>query len=211
MMKALEHDLYCLTSDQVDESHPRQLERMSLSGVRLIQIRSKKEHSSSWLSGLSKSIRFAKSQGTSIIINDSVELAKELDADGVHLGRGDCHPEEARELLGDQKIVGLTIHSEEEAKNALTLGVCDYFGVGPVRSSKTKTQLIPTLTLDKIRDIVSLLRPLPAFLIGGLDQNDFSLLPKTGAMGICVCSALSSGNSFGTFLADFLGNAKARL
>ena len=204
MSKVLDQSLYCLTSDQVHDTHAKQILNFSKVGIKLIQVRSKNSFRNSSPNELSESIQQAKSYGSSVILNDSIDSVAQLNADGVHLGKRDCDPLIAREILGDRKVIGSTVHSLEDAKVVKAKGVSNYIGIGPIRKSKTKKDLIPKLSLKKIKEIVSFLYPLPSFLIGGLTHNDFQLLRKTGATGICVCSSLSTKLEFGANLKLFL-------
>tara|TARA_B100001093_G_C26751877_1_gene981546 strand:- start:59 stop:706 length:648 start_codon:yes stop_codon:yes gene_type:complete len=204
MLKAIDQSLYCLTSDHSNDTHAKQILNLSKVGIKLIQVRSKNSLRNSSPNELSESIQKAKSFGSSVILNDSVDLVAELNADGVHLGTDDCDPLIAREILGDRKVIGSTVHSLEGAESIKEKGVSNYIGIGPIRKSKTKKDLVPKLSLQKVKEIVSFLHPIPSFLIGGLTHNDFQLLRKTGAIGICVCSSLSTKFEFGANLKLFL-------
>ena len=204
MPNDLNQSLYCLTSDQVYDNHARQILTLSQVGIKLIQVRSKNYFRNSSPKELSESIQQAKSYGTSVILNDSVDSVSKLNADGVHLGKSDCDPLIARKILGNRKLIGSTIHSLKDAEIIKEKGISDYIGIGPIRKSKTKKDLIPKLSLQKIKEIISFIHPLPSFLIGGLTHNDFQLLQETGATGICVCSSLSKKLEFGANLKLFL-------
>ena len=195
---------YGLTSDHVSTSHSKQLEIFAQKGVKLVQLRSKKRFSGNSFPELTKSVHFARSLGTKVIMNDSISLAMEFQSDGVHLGEKDSDPETARKMLGRNAIIGSTVHSKIDAEKVRKEKVSDYVGLGPFRESSTKRKLSPKLSIEEIKEIISMLQPIPTFLIGGLDENDFQLLEKTGAHGICVCSSLSNGDSFGINIDLFL-------
>ena len=204
MSRLLDHKLYCLTSDDMDKSHADQVEILCKRGVKLIQLRNKIKNISN--DELHNSIETAERFGTTFIINDQVAIAKKFPLHGVHIGREDCDPILARKMLGNNKIIGQTIHSWSEAKTAKEMGICDYVGIGPVRNSNTKKSVRPKLSLGEISEIIKFLAPLPSFLIGGLDCHDRPLISQTGATGVCVCSSMSSKRKFGARLNAFKEN-----
>ena len=129
------------------------------------------------------------------IINDNVELAKEIEADGVHLGRADRNPAEAREISGDDFIIGGTANTFDDIVSLLEQGV-DYIGLGPFRFTETKKNLSPVLGLEGIKNIVETyrrtsLRQIPVIAIGGIKLNDVEDLIKAGVHGIAVSSAIN--------------------
>ena len=182
--------LYCLTSDHLDMSHSQQVSFLCESGIRLIQLRSKKLSHTELQIEASQSVEICNQFNAKLIINDSVEIAKSTGADGVHLGKDDMNLMKAREVLGDTKLVGVTIHSEDEVSNS-TYEFADYAGLGPFRNSKTKNELNPKLSENDYSSIIHLLKPMPVFLIGGINSKDFTSIPRLGNHGLAVCSALS--------------------
>ena len=202
-MHPLAHPLYCLTSDDVKPSHAVQVDQMVKAGIKLIQVRSKTNFSSFHLDQLKVSISKARALGVCVIINDDYLLSEALGANGVHLGKYDSLPSETRLEPDRDIIIGRTVHSLEDAQDVKSLGFCNYVGIGPIRDSSTKPDLSPSLSVQHITDIISVLSPIPCFLIGGLTSIDFQLLDKTGAKGICVCSGISSHHDFGSYLANY--------
>ncbi len=124
-----------------------------------------------------------------LIVNDHPRIAKAVGA-GVHLGQTDGDPMSARRLLGDQALLGQTVNSIEAAKRAVQVGVADYAGVGPWRFTTTKTKLAPVLDLGTIRQIIEILHPIPAILIGAVRLSDVPAILDCGAHGLAVSSAL---------------------
>lgn len=184
--------LLCLTSDNLAISHSQQVFEFSEGGVEFIQFRSKKLADQDFFQEAKRSVAICKQYGAKIIINDAVEVAKEVDADGVHLGVDDMSVLEAREMLGESKIIGATIHSDHEINNSI-IAHADYIGMGPFRKSNTKTDLTPVLNEFEYRSMIKQVEPKPVFLIGGIELEDFDLELKFGNHGIAVCSNLSSG------------------
>jgi thiamine-phosphate pyrophosphorylase len=182
--------LYSLTSDRIKMSHSKQVSFFCEAGIRLIQLRSKKLTHSELQLEASKSVEVCNQFNAKLIINDSVEITKSTDADGVHLGKDDMNLIKAREVLGDNKLIGVTIHSEDEISD-ITHEFADYAGLGPFRNSKTKSELNPKLSENDYSSIIHLLKPMPVFLIGGINSQDFTSIPRLGNHGLAVCSALS--------------------
>lgn len=182
--------LYCLTSDKVSVSHSYQVLKFCEAGVRLIQLRSKSLSKIEMLAEVRESVRICRIFQSKLIVNDSIEVAMQSDADGVHLGQSDREISDARKFLGASKVIGFTIHSQNEITEDV-LCSANYIGMGPFRKSKTKTDLTPTLSIDDYCTMIQRLAPIPVFLIGGMDIKDFSLSLRLANHGIAVCSALS--------------------
>ncbi len=127
------------------------------------------------------------------IIDDRVELAKELKADGVHLGRNDMPVNKARLVLGEEFIIGATANSFDEIDLMYRLGA-DYIGCGPFRFTTTKENLAPTIGLDGYKHIMRLVSQnhiyLPVVAIGGIRSEDVPEIMKTGVDGVAISSAI---------------------
>jgi thiamine-phosphate pyrophosphorylase len=186
----IKESLLCLTRDTPDCSHFRQVEKLVHAGASFIQLRSKSIPESLLLEESKSAVILAKQIGCKLIINDHYEMARDVDADGVHLGVSDAPVEFVRDYLLQGKIIGKTVHSIEEAKIAVKEQP-DYIGLGPVRNSITKKELTPCLSDEEFKEITALLHPIPVFLIGGLNRNDFDLIDRIHVQGICLCSDLS--------------------
>lgn len=182
--------LYSLTSDRIKMSHAEQVSFFCETGVRLIQLRSKKLSHTDLKREAYKSVEICNQFDAKLIINDSVEITKSTGADGVHLGKDDMNLTKARETLGESKLIGVTIHSEDEISDN-TYEFADYAGLGPFRNSKTKSELNPQLSENDYSTIIRLLDPMPVFLIGGINSQDFTTIQRLGNHGLAVCSALS--------------------
>lgn len=122
------------------------------------------------------------------IVNDRADIALAVKADGVHLGQEDIPYSAARKLLGKKKIIGLTVHSLEEALEA-EQGGADYLGVSPIYFTATKADAGPPSGLDLIREIKKQVR-LPLIAIGGITLLNASQVIKAGADGLCAISAV---------------------
>ena len=128
-----------------------------------------------------------------LVIDDYVDIAKELELDGVHLGKNDMDPTEARELLGADYIIGATANTFDDVQALRHLDI-DYIGLGPMRFTTTKERLSPVLGLDGYRDIISRMKAasinLPVVAIGGITYDDIEDVMATGVNGIAVSGSL---------------------
>jgi len=128
-----------------------------------------------------------------LILDDRVELAKELKADGVHVGRSDMPVDEARCVLGEEFIIGGTANTFADIERLHRQGA-DYIGCGPFRFTATKEKLAPVLGIGGYRDIVRRMRgagiDLPVVAIGGITRADIPLIMETGVNGIALSGAV---------------------
>lgn len=124
-----------------------------------------------------------------LIINDRVDLALQINADGVHLGLNDMRIKDARTLLGHHKIIGGTANTLEDVLQRLE-EKCDYIGLGPFRFTSTKENLNPILGLEGYQNILNKIKEqnisIPVYAIGGIELNDIENLTDTGLHGIAV-------------------------
>lgn len=127
------------------------------------------------------------------VVDDHVEIAKELQLDGVHLGRNDMAPEEAREILGMEAIIGVTANTFDDVERVRHLDI-DYIGVGPFRFTTTKKQLSPVLGIEGYAEIVRRMKEssirLPIVAIGGITYDDIDEIMATGVNGIAMSGAI---------------------
>lgn len=128
-----------------------------------------------------------------LIINDYVEIAKEIDANGVHLGQSDLSPYHARQLLGPTKIIGYSIETLEELEFANQLTCINYIAASAVFSSETKSDCKTVWGLEGLKKITQKSK-LPVIAIGGINQRNIQSVINNGAMGAAVISAIHSQN-----------------
>lgn len=155
-------------------------------GVRVIQYRNKTGSTAELYKEAAELRRWCKN--TCLLINDRVDIALAVDADGVHLGQEDMPVHEARRLLGRKKIIGLTVHSLKEAKEAQESGA-DYIGVSPIFATATKLDAgepAGVALVRKIRKEVSL----PLVAIGGITLENAAQVISAGANALCAISAV---------------------
>ncbi|MCR8917335.1 MULTISPECIES: thiamine phosphate synthase [Bacteroides] len=131
--------------------------------------------------------------GATFILDDQVELAKKIHADGVHLGKHDMPVAEARRMLGKGYIIGGTANTFEDVKAHAEAGA-DYIGCGPFRFTTTKKQLSPILGLDGYREIIARMKEegisLPVVAIGGITYDDIPAVMQTGVSGIALSGSI---------------------
>lgn len=130
-----------------------------------------------------------RNYGVPLIINDSVEVAHAIGADGVHLGKEDMSPTLARQLLGDAVLIGRTCNTREDLDAALAEPI-DYVGVGPYRFTQTKQRLAPILGIEGYRKLQLADYPLPAYAIGSIRPDEAPLFDELGIYGIAMSGAL---------------------
>lgn len=203
----LSSSLMCLTRDDSIANHFEQVKTLLQTGAKLIQLRSKSISRQDLYTQAKGAADLCKKHNCTLIINDDYNLAKYVDADGVHVGIDDAPIELIRNELPEGKLIGKTVHSIDEAKLAL-IEKPDYVGLGPYRSSYTKKDLQPTLNEEDIKHIVNVLSPLPIFLIGGLSINDFYLIEKFDIQGLALCSALFSQGLNSTNMKDIIQKSR---
>ena len=127
------------------------------------------------------------------LLDDRVELVRELHADGVHLGKNDMPVDEARRVLGEEFIIGGTANTFEDIERLASQGA-DYIGCGPFRFTTTKKNLAPVLGLEGYRDIIENMRragiDIPVVAIGGITASDIDDILATGVKGIAVSGSV---------------------
>lgn len=162
-------------------------------GCRWIQLRMKGASDEEVLETAAGLIDICRDNNAFLIIDDRVKVVNELKVSGVHLGKEDMDPMEARELLGPDAIIGLTANTAEDILKFKNKDV-DYVGLGPFRFTTTKEKLSPVLGLDGYKKIVKDVRDagmeIPIVAIGGITLEDVEPLMKTGVNGIAMSGAI---------------------
>lgn len=181
--------LYFITDHQhPDISMLDQVIEAVKGGVTMIQYRNK-NFGPNHINEVYKIADFCKLNKIPFIINDDILLAKAVDADGVHLGQDDNSIISAKKVLGEDKIMGISISSYKEFKNT-DLSPCDYIGLGPIFPTSTKKDAKPACHTDLIKTI-SKETDLPVTAIGGINKDNALSVINSGACGISVISAIS--------------------
>ncbi|WP_166510430.1 thiamine phosphate synthase [Desulfallas thermosapovorans] len=157
-------------------------------GVTVVQLREKNANSRDFYQ-LALALKEALvPRGVPLIINDRLDIALAADADGLHVGQEDLPVTVVRPLLGEDKIIGLSVSNEEELREGENTGA-DYLGVGPVFATPTKDDAAAPLGIEKLRLLRQKTR-LPLVAIGGIDLDNLKAVRDTGMDGVAVVSAL---------------------
>ncbi len=156
-------------------------------GAGIVQLREKHLDHDAFLKEAKRFVALCREKGAVSIINDDVDIALAADADGVHVGQEDLAAGRAREVLGPDKIVGVSAHNVTEALAAQAAGA-DYLGVGAAFSTGTKTDAKP-ITRETIRAVTAAVE-IPAVAIGGITRENLPQLSGCGLAGVAVVSAL---------------------
>ncbi len=166
---------------------------LARAGCRLVQLRAK-DLSGEEFHRFALAARDASREcGIRLVINDRVDIALLVGADGVHLGQDDLSPEGARAILGRSAIIGLSTHDVEEARRAATAPV-DYLAIGPIFETSTKTSGRSTLGVEGARAVRAVVEK-PLVAIGGITLERAPALLEAGIDGLAVISALKTGES----------------
>ena len=157
-------------------------------GVSMVQIREKKASTLDFYQQALAIKKILRPYKVPLIINDRLDIALAVDAEGLHIGQSDLPYAIARQLLGKDKIIGLSVENIEQAKEANELDV-DYIGLSPVFSTQTKEDIAKPLELEGIREIASFTKH-PTVAIGGINKENTASILEAGADGIAVVSAI---------------------
>ena len=178
-----------------DVSLYEQVEQTLKGGTTLDQLREKDLPYEDFLQEGKEIQELCKKYQVPFVINDNVQLAKELDADGVHIGQDDMKICDARNLIGSNKILGVSVQTVEDAIFAEKEGA-DYLGVGAVFSTSTKLDAVD-VSYQMLKEICSAVK-IPVVAIGGINKNNILDLQNSGICGVAVVSAIfAQKNIFG--------------
>jgi thiamine-phosphate pyrophosphorylase len=165
-------------------------------GIKWIQVRWKNAPESEFIKLCEISKKLCSDHQTICMINDHVQIAKDIDADGVHLGLKDTSIEMARHILGENKIIGGTANTISDVLQRMN-EPCDYIGLGPLRFTSTKEQLSPILGFEGYETIIQNLKEqsleIPKiFAIGGVVLEDIKQLQQIGIYGVAVSGQITN-------------------
>ena len=188
-MRNFDTTLYFITDSSgfSEEEFLRRTEEALKGGASLLQLREKDKTTREYISLAEKVHTLTKKYNVPLIIDDRVDVALAVGAEGVHLGQSDMPINTARKILGDDFIIGATTKTVPQALEAYQQGA-DYLGVGAIypTTTKVKTVITSTETLGNICSAV----PIPVNAIGGLNKDNIDILKGITIAGICVVSAI---------------------
>ena len=192
-MKNIDLSLYLVTDKSDDvEKFLKTIEEGIKGGVSVVQIREKTADTLDFYNLALKVKKITDQYNVPLIINDRVDVALAIDADGVHVGQSDMPCDVTRKLVGPDKIVGVSAATIDEAKKAENDGA-DYIGTGAVFPTATKDDA-PKITKKDLKEVVDSIN-IPVVAIGGINLENASELKDTGIKGLSVVSAIMSSEN----------------
>ncbi len=190
--KKVDYSLYLVTDRDLSlgRSNLEVIQAAVRGGVTLVQLREKEATTKEFYQEGLKIRAYLKARDIPLIINDRIDMALALDAEGVHLGQEDMPIDAARKILGPQKIIGASVFTPEEAKIAEALGA-DYLGLSPIFVTETKPELIQHLGIKGIPLLKEAVK-IPVVGIGSMSESNAYEAVKAGLDGVAVVSAICS-------------------
>ena len=170
-------------------THVEQVRALAAGGARLIQFREKNASGHDFYRSALAALDAARELGVTLIINDRVDIALTIDADGVHLGQDDLSPEHARRILGDNSIIGVSTHSLEQAVEAARQPV-DYIALGPIFPTTSKADPDEAVGLGLLRRVRDALPGIRLVAIGGIYDHNVAGVLAAGADSAAVISTI---------------------
>lgn len=189
---SLDADLYAITDDELSLNRPviEVVKQLLDAGIRIIQYREKNKSSNSMLKDCIMIKKLTEEANACFIVNDHVDIAVLCNADGVHIGQDDLPIDKVRELIGKEKIIGVSTHSPQQAQKAIEMGA-DYIGVGPLYPTKTKKNVCEPVTISYLDWVVSHIA-IPFVAIGGIKQHNIQEVIQHGAKCCALVSEILS-------------------
>ncbi|WP_282067165.1 thiamine phosphate synthase [Vibrio rotiferianus] len=181
--------LYLVTDDQQDLATLKRVVKKAVEGgVTMVQVREKHGDVRAFIERAQAVKDILKDTDVPLIINDRVDVAMAVDADGVHLGQADMPATVARELIGPNKILGLSIENEQQLAEADSLPI-DYIGLSAIFATPTKTNTKKHWGIDGLKMALET-TSLPIVAIGGINESNIPQLSATGVHGLALVSAI---------------------
>ena len=183
--------IYALTGEDFSRGRTNLevVRAMLAGGIRVVQYREKMKDARAMYEECMEIRRLTRERGALFLVNDHIDLAMAVDADGVHIGQSDLPPAVVRKLIGEDKVLGLSTHNPTEAREAEALGCVDYIGVGPIFATKTKADALQPIGYDNltaVREAVSL----PIVAIGGIKEAKVAEVLQKGASMTAIISEI---------------------
>lgn len=182
--------LYPITDRRLSGlSHAEQVERLGEGGATFVQLREKHLSAREFYLEAQEALCLAHARGIRLIINDRVDIALALRADGVHLGQDDLAPEAARRILGADAIIGFSTHNLEQAREAASFPI-DYIAIGPIFETASKENPDPAVGLDGLGRVRAATGSIPLVAIGGITFERAISVLEAGADSVACIGAL---------------------
>ncbi len=188
---------YITPEDAADFS--KMIDEVCKAGVQWVQLRIKNKPKEEIIAIGKDTLTICNKYNAQLIINDSVEVCKAVGAHGVHLGRSDGNVAEARTILGEKAIIGVTVNTFEHIQEAVNANIVNYAGLGPYRFTSSKSNLSPVLGQEGVENIFKNYHlhqfKLPVVVIGGVLPEDVKNITKNGAHGVAVISGINQAEN----------------
>jgi thiamine-phosphate pyrophosphorylase len=201
--------IYPITDSRLTNlSHTEQVKKLIAGGAKFIQLREKYAAPKDFFADAQNALKIARKNSVKIIINDRVDIALALNADGVHLGQDDLPPAEARKILGEKAIIGFSTHTVEQALEAVKMPI-DYAAIGPVFATQTKEKPDQTVGLKGIKNVRQTIEKFPLVAIGGISKESFREVFEAGADSLAIIkSVLLPPNKIPENFTEFIKETK---
>lgn len=198
----LDTDLYCLTALKFSKgrSNIEVVREMLDNGIKLIQYREKEIKSGQKYKECVEIRKMTREAGAAFIINDDIDLAMMVGADGIHIGQEDFPVHAVRKLIGDKMAIGLSTHAPEEALAAVEAGV-DYIGVGPIFKTYTKDDVVDPVGFEYLDWVVKNI-DIPFVAIGGIKEHNIAEVMSRGAKCVALVTEIVEADDIGGRIDD---------
>jgi thiamine-phosphate pyrophosphorylase len=185
-------EIYPITDTRITNlSHAEQVKRLIDGGAETIQLREKYAEPKDFYADAQEALKIARKNNVKIIINDRVDIALALRADGVHLGQDDLPPEQARKILGEKVIIGFSTHNLKQAIESIKLPI-DYLAIGPVFATQTKENPENIVGIETLKKVRAAIGNFPLVAIGGITSENFRKVLDAGADSVALINGLLS-------------------
>lgn len=200
--------LYCITSEEHSRgrNNIEVVREMIKAGVKVIQYREKEKKQLHKYNECLQIRAMTKEAGVTFIVNDNIDIAILVKADGVHIGQDDLPIGKVRELVGKEMIIGLSTHSPKQAEDAVRSGA-DYIGVGPIYKTYTKKDVCDAVGLDYLTYVVKNLS-IPYVAIGGIKEHNMHEVIGCGAKCIAMVTEIVGADNIGEKIKNIKDNMK---
>ena len=182
--------IYPITDARISRiSHAEQVERLIDGGADFIQLREKYHAPMDFYEAAKAALEIVRRRNVKIIINDRVDIALALEADGVHLGQDDLPPAQARKILGEKAIIGFSTHNLEQVAEAVRMPI-DYLAIGPIYATTTKENPDAVVGIEGLKRVREIIGAFPLVAIGGINFENYLEVLEAGADSVAVISSL---------------------
>ncbi|MFW6022606.1 MAG: thiamine phosphate synthase [Halanaerobiaceae bacterium] len=189
-ISCLNTDIYGITAEKYScgRSNVEVVRDMLAAGIKIIQYREKEKSMFEKYQECKVIRQLTRDNGVVFIVNDHIDLALAVEADGVHIGQNDLPIEVVRQLVDDDMVIGLSTHSPEQAHDAVQRGA-DYIGVGPIFNTNTKENVCASVGIDYLKYVAENI-DIPFVAIGGIKEHNVLDVKKNGAYCVCLVTEI---------------------